>query len=64
MIPKNQEFGAKVIGVIEYNGAVYNSNGLDVKALKEYQVGSRSNSFAVDAVTTISLRRLLQRQEL
>lgn len=33
-----QEFGAKVIGVVEYNGSVFNSAGLDVEALKEHQV--------------------------
>lgn len=33
-----QQAGAKVVGVVEYNGAVYNPDGLDVDALKEYQV--------------------------
>jgi len=35
-----QEFGAKVIGIIEYNGAVYNSNGLDVEALKQHHTNN------------------------
>jgi glutamate dehydrogenase (NAD(P)+) len=29
--------GAKVVGVVEYNSAVFNPAGLDVEALKEYQ---------------------------
>jgi glutamate dehydrogenase (NAD(P)+) len=32
-----EDNGAKVIGVIEYNGAVFNSKGLNVAALKEHQ---------------------------
>jgi len=30
--------GCKVIGVVEYNSAVYNSKGLDVESLKKYQM--------------------------
>lgn len=31
------EAGAKIVGVVEYNGAVYSSKGFDVEALKEWQ---------------------------
>jgi len=31
------EAGAKVVGVVEYNSAVYNESGLDVDMLKEHQ---------------------------
>lgn len=31
------EHGAKVIGIVEYNSAVYNANGLDIEALKAHQ---------------------------
>ncbi len=31
------QHGAKVIGIVEYNGAVYNANGLDIEALKAHQ---------------------------
>jgi len=31
------EHGAKVVGVVEYNGAVWNSNGLDVEALTSHK---------------------------
>lgn len=31
------ENGAKVVGIIEYNGAVYNPEGLDIEALHEYR---------------------------
>ena len=30
------EFGCKVIGVVEYNGAVFNPDGLNIDKLKEY----------------------------
>lgn len=33
-----EQAGSKVIAVVEYNGAVYNPDGLDVEALKEYQI--------------------------
>ncbi|WP_299023976.1 Glu/Leu/Phe/Val dehydrogenase [uncultured Sulfitobacter sp.] len=32
----SEEDGAPVIGVIEYNGAVYNKDGLDIEALKQH----------------------------
>ena len=34
--------GAKIIAVSEYNGAVYNANGLDVEALKKHQMKEKS----------------------
>jgi len=37
-----EEFGAKVIGVIEYNGSVFNSAGINVDALKEHHVAKGS----------------------
>lgn len=36
------QHGAKVIGVVEYNGAVFNPAGLDVEALKAHQTASGS----------------------
>ncbi|KEO75868.1 Glu/Leu/Phe/Val family dehydrogenase [Anditalea andensis] len=32
-----QEAGAKIIGVAEYNGGIFDPNGLDIKELKAYQ---------------------------
>jgi len=32
----SEEDGAPVIGVIEYNGAIYNSDGIDIEALKTH----------------------------
>ena len=32
-----QQSGAKVIGIAEYNGGLYDENGIDVEALKAYQ---------------------------
>jgi glutamate dehydrogenase (NAD(P)+) len=32
------QFGCKVIGVIEYNGAVFNADGLDVEELKQHHI--------------------------
>ena len=32
-----QQSGAKVIGIAEYNGGLYDENGIDVEALKTYQ---------------------------
>ena len=37
-----QEHGAKVIGVVEYNGGVFSSAGLDVEALKKHQASAKS----------------------
>mmetsp|Transcript_17595 Transcript_17595/g.35229 ORF Transcript_17595/g.35229 Transcript_17595/m.35229 type:complete len:490 (+) Transcript_17595:132-1601(+) len=37
-----QEFGAKVVGIVEYNGSVYNSSGLDVEALKKHHLENHS----------------------
>jgi len=34
------EGGARVVGVIEHNGAVYNSKGLDIAALKKHQTAT------------------------
>ena len=34
--------GAKVIAVSEYNGAVYNADGLDIEALKKHQLKEKS----------------------
>ena len=36
------ENGAKVIGAIEYNGAVYNENGLDIEALKAHHLQAKT----------------------
>jgi glutamate dehydrogenase (NAD(P)+) len=33
-----EQHGAKVIGIVEYNGAVFNSKGLSIEALKAHQV--------------------------
>lgn len=33
-----QKDGAKIVGVIEYNSAIYNPNGLDVDAVKNHFV--------------------------
>ncbi|UWR23531.1 Glu/Leu/Phe/Val dehydrogenase [Sulfitobacter sp. S190] len=32
----SEEDGAPVIGVIEYNGAIWNADGIDIEALKQY----------------------------
>lgn len=37
-----EQHGAKVIGIAEYNGGVYNANGLDIEKLKEHQVKTGS----------------------
>jgi len=37
-----EEHGAKVVGVVEYNGAVYSSKGLNIEALKAHQVAKGS----------------------
>jgi len=37
-----EKFGAKVIGVIEFNGSVYNPKGLDIEALKSYMTSHGS----------------------
>jgi len=31
-----QKDGAKIIGIIEYNSAIYNSNGIDIESAKKY----------------------------
>jgi glutamate dehydrogenase (NAD(P)+) len=37
-----QEHGAKVLGVVEYNGGVFNAKGLDIEALKKHQASAKS----------------------
>jgi hypothetical protein len=37
-----QEHGAKIIGVVEYNGGVFSSAGLDIEALKKHQASAKS----------------------
>jgi len=39
------EAGAKVIGIAEYGGGLYNSNGLDIDTLFKHVVGERKNIF-------------------
>lgn len=36
------ELGAIVVGVAEYNGGVYNPNGLDVEEIKQYHIDNKS----------------------
>ncbi len=36
------EAGAKVVGVAEYNGGVYNQAGIDILKLKEHQMSTGS----------------------
>ena len=36
------EHGAKVIGVVEYNGGVFSDKGLDIEALKKHQLTAKS----------------------
>jgi glutamate dehydrogenase (NAD(P)+) len=56
-----EQHGAKVIGIVEYNGAVYSSKGLNIEALKAHQVSKGSLlGFAgaereLDASSAISL---------
>ena len=33
--------GFKIVGIIEYDGAVYNPNGLDIAALRQHREGNR-----------------------
>lgn len=35
------EAGAKVIGVAEWNGGIWDENGIDIEALKEYQIENK-----------------------
>jgi len=37
-----EQHGAKIVGVVEYNGAVYSSKGLNVEALKAHQTAKGS----------------------
>jgi len=35
------EAGAKIIGVAEWNGGIWDENGIDIEALKEYQIENK-----------------------
>ncbi len=36
-----QEAGAKIIGIAEWNGGIYDESGIDVEAIKKYQVENK-----------------------
>lgn len=45
-----QKDGAKIVGVVEYNSAIYNPNGLDVDNVKNY-MNSRGTLIGFNAAT-------------
>lgn len=36
-----QEAGAKIIGIAEWNGGIYDENGIDVETIKKYQIENK-----------------------
>jgi glutamate dehydrogenase (NAD(P)+) len=59
-----EQHGAKVIGVGEYNGGVFNSKGLNIEALKEYQTKKGSLLGFPGAEKEIDASKALQILEL
>jgi glutamate dehydrogenase (NAD(P)+) len=58
------ENGAQVIGVVEYNSAVFNKNGLDVAALKEHQIATGSLAGFKGATSELPAARALEGLEM